>query len=64
MRDSRNLPAAYNRSIARVAEDLGIPEQEVLIKFMHGDVILRSIVLGVAASLGATALQNEAPGEL
>jgi hypothetical protein len=58
VRDTRNLAPAYNRAIARVAEDLDIPEQEVLIKFIHGDVILRSIVLGVAASFAGVALNE------
>ena len=63
-RDTRNLPSAFNRSIARVAEDLDIPEQEVMLKFMHGDVILKSLVMGVAASLGAGVAVNAGSDEL
>jgi hypothetical protein len=65
VRDTRNLPAAFNRAVARVAEDLDIPEQEVLVKFINGDVILRSIVLGIGASFaGAVALDKTKPDEL
>jgi len=64
VRDTRNLPAAFNKAIARTAVDLDLPEQEVLIKFMQGDVILRSVVLGIGASLMGVAIDQAKPDEL
>jgi hypothetical protein len=64
VRDARNLPAVINRSIARVAEDLDMPEQEVLIKFINGDVVLKGIVLGIATSFGAAVSSKQNSAEL
>ena len=62
----RETSAAVRRSavraVARMSEDLDMPEAEILIKFMNGDVILRGIVLGVAASFAGLAVTNDPSG--
>lgn len=61
VRDVRNLPDAMNQRIAKTAEVLGIPEEEALIRFMHGDTRLYS-VMG-AMFLGPAAYEKLKAGE-
>ncbi len=58
VRDVRNFPDAMNQRIAKTAEVLDIPEQEALVRFMHGDTQLYS-VMGAMFLGGALAGQAE-----
>jgi hypothetical protein len=58
VKDVRNLPDAMNQRIAKTAEVLGIPEEEALVRFMHGDTALYS-VMGAMFLGGAAASQAE-----
>lgn len=69
VKDVRNLPDAMNQRIAKTAEVLGVPEEEALVRFMHGDTVLYSTMaamfgLGVhqaaqeAEEKGSNALNN------
>jgi len=59
VRDVRNMTPQMNRRIAATAEVLGIPEQEALIRFMHGDTKFYSLM---AAAIGAGMLNESTEG--
>ena len=57
--DARNMTSAMNQRIAKTAEVLDLPEQEVLVRFMNGDTKLYGIMLGLfGAEIAKEVSQN------
>ena len=53
--DPRNKTALYNQRIARTAEILDIPEEEVKVRWINGDIKFYSIL---AAAMAAGAFKD------
>lgn len=58
--NSQNYTEAMNMSIARVAEDLDIPEAEAKIRFLNGDTVLRALVpVGVGGVIAGGVMERK-----